>query len=204
MSSVALLLLLAGCCAADEAPPLPKFYLSAGFSSDMVLQQAPAKAAIYGVGEGPVTVTVSGTDAAGAAVLYTVRASVNADTAVAQTWKAFLKPTAAGGSFTVTVKGAAGTVVLDKVTFGDIYFCSGRAPPRPCLPRARANLADTDTALCIATQSRTWRLPRASPSAPTRSRKPFRTTPSTPKSCGCFSMEPCSSTPRSHLSTPST
>ena len=26
---------------------------NAGFSSDMVLQQAPAKAAIYGFGEGP-------------------------------------------------------------------------------------------------------------------------------------------------------
>ena len=126
------------CCAAlalaDEAPALPSFYLSAGFSSDMVLQQAPAKAAIYGFGEGPVSVTVSGTSAAGASVDYTVDAlgadaaatgSTNGASAAGPTWKAFLKPAAAGGSYTVTAKGASGTVVLHSVTFGDVYFCSG-------------------------------------------------------------------------------
>ena len=126
------------CCAAlalaDEAPALPSFYLSAGFSSDMVLQQAPAKAAIYGFGEGPVSVTVSGTSAAGASVDYTVDAlgadaaatgSTNGASAAGPTWKAFLKPAAAGGSYAVTAKGASGTVVLHSVTFGDVYFCSG-------------------------------------------------------------------------------
>jgi hypothetical protein len=164
---LALLLAQAGCwAAADEAPALPSFYLSAGFSSDMVspchtfhhtqppptpnpiptsnlqvLQQAPAKAAIYGVGEGPVSVSVSGTDGAGAAVRYTVAAFTEAgggggrgggsggDTVSSPTptWKAFLKPTVAGGSYTVTAKGKAGTAVLEKVTYGDVYFCSGQS-----------------------------------------------------------------------------
>ena len=100
--------------------------------SKLLSPQAPAKAAIYGIGEGPVSVTVSGSDGAGAAVLYTVAAFAAVDdgtlasgSAAAPTWKAFLKPAAAGGSYTVSAKGAGGTLVLERVTFGDVYFCSG-------------------------------------------------------------------------------
>jgi sialate O-acetylesterase len=121
-----------------EEEPLPSFFLSAGFSSHMVLQQAPARSAVYGFGKGPVSVTVTGSDATGAAVGYTVDAfTVDDGSAPASssddpssslpTWKAFLKPAAAGGSYTVTAKGATGTVVLSDCTFGDVYFCSGQS-----------------------------------------------------------------------------
>ena len=123
-----------GTLAEEAPPPLPSFRLSAGFSSDMVLQQAPAKAAIYGFGEGPVSITLSGRDAAGAAVHYSVAAETRqgqGDTAsvdrAAATWKAFLRPSTAGGSYNVTAKGANGKVVLSEVTFGDVYFCSGQS-----------------------------------------------------------------------------
>ena len=111
------------------------FGFSSGFSSDMVLQRGPSKAAVYGFGHGPVTVRVAGTDEAGGAVSY----SVAADPAAAAAggggggggdgvWKAFLKPSPAGGSYTVTATSATGdSAVLERVTYGDVYFCSGQS-----------------------------------------------------------------------------
>ena len=103
---------------------------SAGFSSHMVLQRAPAKAAVYGFGAGPVTVKVVSADSAG---LEKVSYSVNADAAAkaddggTPTWKAFLKPMKAGGSYTITATGSAGSATLEHVTLGDVYFCSGQS-----------------------------------------------------------------------------
>jgi len=41
-------------------------------------------------------------------------------------WKALLRPTAAGGAFTITASDGASSAVLRRVTFGDVYFCSGQ------------------------------------------------------------------------------
>jgi hypothetical protein len=115
--------------------------LSAGFSDDMVLQRAPAKAAVYGfAGAGPVSVRVTGTDGAGAAVEYVVAAQPRAD----GTFKAFLSPHVAGGSFTLTATAAASgsSVVLRRITFGDIYVCSGQV--------SRASRE------CVLVDSKTW------------------------------------------------
>ena len=135
-----LLVAAAGSAAADEtpAPPLPSLRFSAGFSDDMVLQRGPAKAAVYGFGAGPVTVKVAGTDGSGAAVSYSVSGSAAASSGEAAAageaageapghWKAFLRPAAAGGSYTVTASGAGGSATLERVTFGDVYFCSGQS-----------------------------------------------------------------------------
>ena len=92
--------------------------------SHMVLQQSPAKSAVYGtVGAGgsAVVITVAGTaDDGTQEATYTVDAAVNAGR-----WKAFLKPTAAGGSYTITAKctGCKNTTaaVLEDVTFGDLW-----------------------------------------------------------------------------------
>ena len=44
-------------------------------------------------------------------------------------WKAFLKPAKAGGSYTITVTAdkASDPITLHRVTFGDIFFCSGQS-----------------------------------------------------------------------------
>ena len=115
------LFLCGGSVAVAEEEPLPSFHLSAGFSSHMVMQRAPAKASIYGFGNGPVSVSVTGFDAAGAAVEYTVDgftvdgASSAATSPSLPTWKAYLKPAAAGGNYTVMATGPSGAVVLEHV-----------------------------------------------------------------------------------------
>lgn len=105
---------------------------SAVFSSHMVLQQAPAKAAVYG----NVPPSASTSDAVGVAVTvlssdpseasYTVQAAV-----AAGRWKAFLRPTPqTGASYTITAACSApctGTsVTLRDVVFGDVWYCAGR------------------------------------------------------------------------------
>ena len=92
--------------------------------SHMVLQQAPAKSAVYGTvgADGTaVAVTVSGaSDEGQEAAPYTVQATVTAGH-----WKAMLKPTAAGGSYKITAActGCQNTTaaVIDDVTFGDLW-----------------------------------------------------------------------------------
>ena len=96
----------------------------------MVLQQAPAKSAVYGtVGTGGTAVTVSvagSSDEGELQATYTVDATVTGGL-----WKAMLKPTQAGGSYTITAKctGCANqtAAVLDDITFGDLWcVCCGR------------------------------------------------------------------------------
>ena len=123
---------------------------SVGFDSDMVLQRSPAKAAVYGelIGDGngaSVSVTVSGGGSS-----YTVQALIASAPAYclpsdpahatdgcaanySASWKAFLKPAPAGGEYTITAvctgcdtgDGARSTSSIHRVTFGDVYFCSG-------------------------------------------------------------------------------
>jgi hypothetical protein len=130
---------------------------SVGFDSDMVLQQAPAKAAVYGemVGGGDgasVSVTVSPAGGSGGSS-YTVKAVLSAAPTYclpnnpthlttsscaanySASWKAYLKPTPAGGDYSITAvctgcgtedSSARSTSSIHRVTFGDVYFCSGR------------------------------------------------------------------------------
>jgi hypothetical protein len=102
------------------------------FGANMVLQMAPAKTAVYGpLGIGAsagakVTVTVAPSSADTDAESYTVGATVTVD----GQWKAYLKPTAAGGSYTITAKcesGCTGSVALTPVTFGDVWYCFGQS-----------------------------------------------------------------------------
>jgi hypothetical protein len=159
---------------------------SVGFDSDMVLQRAPAKAAVYGqlfqagardqAVEAPsVAVTIS-EYAALSALLAAARAAarmchtdrnplfhghaprllsadraggssytIQAEVAPTSTyslpggaanysasWKAYLKPAAAGGEYRITavctgcgVSVARSTATIHRATFGDVYFCSG-------------------------------------------------------------------------------
>jgi hypothetical protein len=133
-------------------PPLPGFQFSPVFGDDMVLQMQPAASAVYGfTGEGGTAVSVS--ISSGGKVLYTIPATLNSTQQPfgapwgerpnaaggcynpwckpIATWKALLKPTAAGGSYTITATctGCTGntTVVLTTATFGDVWHCSGQS-----------------------------------------------------------------------------
>jgi hypothetical protein len=124
-------------------PPTPTYKGTIGFADacgdHMVLQQQPAKAAVYGPvgnvqsGQKPVVeVTVIG-----GSTSYTVPASIvetpsvtafAPTTAYAVSWKAFLKPTQAGGTFTVIAKctaGCVGSANISDVTFGDVWCVHG-------------------------------------------------------------------------------
>lgn len=112
----------------------------------MVLQQAPGAAAVYGpasTGASKVTVTVmSGSTS------YDVVATVGKHAThqpygyvdpksgaqlpvVPLTWKALLRPTAAGGDYTITAicEGCTNTTsaTLEHVTFGDMWYCTGQS-----------------------------------------------------------------------------
>ena len=93
----------------------------------MVLQRAPEKSSVYGTltpGASAPTVTamVSG-DAT-----YQVTGKVTGDQ-----WVAYLKPTAAGGDYTVNVTctgcstNGTNTIAISDVTFGDVWYCSGQS-----------------------------------------------------------------------------
>ena len=155
----ALALTLPAVLAAAAAPTIS---LSAGFTSDAVLQRSAVSGAkLYGfVASGSVvTVTVADSTAMAAAAPYMVHATVapwmnttggcmpmqqpNGSMAGCTdphtpampdhgefTWVAVLKPQPkAGGSFTITVStaGANGTLTLERVTYGDVYYCSGQS-----------------------------------------------------------------------------
>lgn len=102
------------------------------FSSYAVLQRAPARAAVYGTlgtnadGSGDIQVKVTVSDGSGK-VQYSVDAKVDASKG---TWKAFLRPTLAGGSYTVTAacgSGCTGEKSLTNVTFGEVWYCAGQS-----------------------------------------------------------------------------
>jgi len=141
--------------------PPPPYGLTLGFlqtlGDNMVLQRAPAKAAVYGI-TGPqatvpkdASVVVTVTPTAGGSS-YTVDAEMNTvhqapgdpfyvgctecDTPYSPyaTWKAYLNPTAAGGDYTITANctGCGGDpkywgASITNVTFGDVWHCSGQS-----------------------------------------------------------------------------
>jgi hypothetical protein len=128
------------------APGSNAFGFSSVMGDWMVLQQAPAAAAVYGpVSAGGTGVTVTVSDGTSS---YTVEAKVGKDAThqpygyvdpktgaqlpvISETWKAVLHPTAAGGDYTITAKctGCSNgtTATLSHVTFGDMFYCSGQS-----------------------------------------------------------------------------
>jgi len=132
----------------------PKALLfSVGFDDDMVLQRAPAKAAVYGhvVGDGVTGASVAVTvTSASSSDSYTVQAQLapaptyclpssgTKDCAAnySASWKAYLKPAPAGGEYTITAvcagcdvgaEASRASSSIGRVTFGDVYFCSGQS-----------------------------------------------------------------------------
>lgn len=155
---------LAGCTAAAsdvggklKAPPKPtpppEFAFSPVMGDWMLLQQQPSAAAVYGpVSAGATSVTVTVSDGK---TSYDVVAKVGKDAThqpfgyvdpgsganlptVNVTWKAMLRPTTAGGDYTITAKctGCTGntTATLEHVTFGDMWYCSGQSNSTSSLP----------------------------------------------------------------------
>jgi len=144
----------------------------------MVLQQAPAKSAVYGMAVGnPTSVKVTvrdedaGTSYAVAAVFNTTHQPfgpafvggrgdyTSAGAYIGgphTTWKAFLKPTAAGGNYTITatcegcyedLASPFASVNISDVVFGDVWHCSGQS--NMWLPVSSA-FAHNDTLAAIA------------------------------------------------------
>lgn len=129
-------------------PPSPQelFGFSPVLGDWMVLQQAPAAAAVYGpapVGASSVTVTVSDGKSS-----YDVKAKVGKDAThqpegyvdpktgdnlpvLKNSWKAVLRPAVHGGDFSITARctgcgnAEASTATLSHITFGDMWYCTG-------------------------------------------------------------------------------
>ena len=169
MKMLTMLSLAATSAVAKRAPPppppsppvrmiMPPFSFGPAFGSHMVLQQAPAKSAVFGylsAGATAVKVTVS----SGGKELYSVDASVdatlhqpfgesdsgtwgvktfNAFNKSVPGWKALLKPAAAGGAYTITATctgcTANATQSISDVAFGDVCALSLPPPPPPPPP----------------------------------------------------------------------
>jgi sialate O-acetylesterase len=91
----------------------------------------PARASVYGyignASQRGAKVSVTIAESSDNSSAYSVDATVDATTG---TWKAFLMPTAAGGSYTVTATctaGCTGTEQIDDVTFGNVWYCFGQS-----------------------------------------------------------------------------
>lgn len=105
-------------------PPEGQLNFSSTLGSHMVLQQAPAKAAVYGYtgkssGSQEVGVNVSGTKS------YTLQATVNNGY-----WKVYLPQSGVGGSYKITAyckSGCSGSATIDDITFGDVWYCAGQS-----------------------------------------------------------------------------
>ena len=126
--------------------PMPDFSFGAVFGSNMVLQQAPAKSAVYGyLGAGATAVKVT---VKSASTSYSVDADLNASlhqpfgpeygvktfnhyNRSVPGWKALLKPMEAGGDYTITATctgcGVNATQTISNVAFGDV--CEPSAHP---------------------------------------------------------------------------
>ena len=93
-------------------------------SSYMVLQQAPAKSAVYGMA--PAGASLEITVASAADSSYSVKATATSKGA----WLAYLKP-ATDKDVTITAHCASCTnttdAVLRHVIFGDVWYCSGQS-----------------------------------------------------------------------------
>ena len=123
-------------------PPASGVRFSGVFSSQMVLQR-DAATAVFGwcgtAGQGAqvfsrctfaagATVEVTMSSTADSTRLFTTHTPIAGD----GTWKALLPAMGAGGSYSVSAActhgcGNSSAAVLEDVTFGDLYFCSGQS-----------------------------------------------------------------------------
>ena len=135
-------------------PPPPPYYppisFSAGFSDDAVFQRSVSEGhKVYGFTTTNeaiiVQATISADDTYSVEATITPWVSTSGCTATSCidpktrlppphgsfTWSATLNPVeAAGGEYTISAskgKGANETVTLERVTYGDVYFCSGQS-----------------------------------------------------------------------------
>ncbi|CAK9076056.1 Sialate O-acetylesterase (H-Lse) (Sialic acid-specific 9-O-acetylesterase) [Durusdinium trenchii] len=92
------------------------------FGDYVVLQQQPAKAAIFGEVNDTSVSTVTVELSAGSKKVASVEANV-----LGGTWKALLPPQAAGGQWSITARAGTKSVEMNSVTFGDVWYCSGQS-----------------------------------------------------------------------------
>jgi hypothetical protein len=116
--------------AAPPPPPHAGVSFNASFGSYMVLQQQPAKACVYGMlGDGGTAVSVKLSSTTTSSSKST--AAINATLSAGGGWKACFPPNAVGGDYTVTATctGCTNTTtaLLEHVTFGDVWYCSGQS-----------------------------------------------------------------------------
>eukprot|EP01052_Picozoa_sp_SAG31_P004231 SAG31_NODE_174_length_21353_cov_23.387974_1_plen_204_part_00 len=103
------------------APAAASFRFSNTHGDHMVLQQAPAKAQVWGFGTAGQSVSVVTTAAGGATP---VKATVAAD----GTWQVALAPVKASVTpVTVTATSGTASIALKDVLYGDVWFCSGQS-----------------------------------------------------------------------------
>lgn len=153
---------------APPPPPPPALYygFDAGFGSNMVLQRAPAAAAIYGYLDTPAA-TVKVTVSSNGAPLYTVDATYNTTlqpfgdgwgarpcpkaecppydmdsftpfSYPLPTWKVLLQPTAAGGNYTITAVCTGCVSNVTTLTMTNVIFGVRTSRQRnPCLAPPR-------------------------------------------------------------------
>lgn len=102
------------------------------FGDDMVLQRTH-KAAVYGAGATPgstVQVTVGGGSFMDGSAAEIVSSTAEATADAGGHWKAILDGHPAGTGFTVTATSSSSgteTAKLQRVSYGDVYFCSGQS-----------------------------------------------------------------------------
>ena len=118
-----LLLVLLSSASAQQATAASPFAFASVFGSDAVLQR-DAKTAVYGFGTPGLTVTVAVTsDDTGLEEMWASPVEVRAS----GEWKAMLPPHAAGTGFTLTATSGSAKIALQRLAFGDLWFCSGQS-----------------------------------------------------------------------------
>ena len=136
------------------------FGFSVVFSDHIVLQQAPAMAAVYGPtgganGSTAAAVSVTVTPSAGGGQPYTVQANVTAD---GGRWKALLRPTAdsqGATTFTITATCASGCTGNLTAALNDVVFGGGSLNiPWPLTRLAREHSTHRKTAASRAARRR--------------------------------------------------
>eukprot|EP01048_Picozoa_sp_COSAG05_P004996 COSAG05_NODE_286_length_12159_cov_63.200249_5_plen_295_part_00 len=129
---------VAACGLADAGklppPPPPALTFSDTCGDWMVLQQAPAKAAVSGLLNVSSSDMVEVSVSSGGGASYEVQATVTKLASDPENpgragfkWKAFLHPTKAGGAFTITASSGVHSATISHVTFGDVWYCSGQS-----------------------------------------------------------------------------
>lgn len=111
----------------DAAEPA-EFRFALAYGDHMVLQQAPAKATVWGFAQPASRVTVKATAPAANGNTFTAEVVTAGSDG---TWKAML-PAVAGGAahpYTVTATSstAASAIAIHDVLFGDVWVCGGQS-----------------------------------------------------------------------------